>query len=202
VVLVLRGGDASIDGVVVDGEGKPVAGAALAAYPETLRDDGSWLPPSATARSDARGAFRLERLGAASEVFRLVASASSFRPGGARDVPGSASGLRVVLRPHPRVTGRIVRRGPAAATRPHGIQHDFPSIHLRSPEEARRLKGFRGQTAHWGASFEAGTGRFWLDASGPGVFDLVVEPWSGSPTLVRRIEVAEGTNDVGTIEID
>ena len=111
VVLTLGRGR-TIEGVVRDVAGQPVAGARVAAWSDQGLTTSAWEAEAGVvwASTDSRGHFRLDGIGPG--LHRVVARARGYGEGTRRNVrPGATVGL--ALRPGGWLTGRVVDAGGA-----------------------------------------------------------------------------------------
>lgn len=205
----------TLAGHVVDGRGKPVAGAVVTATeaaagglggPGQMRivrrifsgGDGGAL----RSRTDAAGAFRLEVL--PRHVYTLRARHADFAPGSLevaeRLEPGSSRrGLKIVLHAGQRAYGRVASAAgapivgatlelvPAA----EGPARPFPAFLLGNAEE----KGI--------AAASDAEGRFSFDHLTPGRFDIKASAEGFAPLTVRGIVIADQQEaiDLGTVTL-
>lgn len=194
---------ASIEGVVVDASGAPVAGAEVAARPQRRVGAGFFgggEPESMRAESDARGAFRLRRLAASSD-WEVSARKSGY--GVARERIDSLAagrrrtGVRLVLPPPGQLVGRILAgdESPIAGARlelaPSAGDVRLRLLQPRTPRSER-------PKATSGAD-----GAFAFGSLGAGRFDLAVEAAGCAPTKIPQIEIVAGEAvDLGEIVLD
>lgn len=100
VTLVLEVATATIDGVAVDGDGKPVPKASVAAYA-----DGD--PVADTVTADDQGRFRLTRIKAKKPVW-LTSSAEGYAGGSTKDVPLQTKTARIEMKRLGKLTVEIL----------------------------------------------------------------------------------------------
>ncbi len=195
---------ATIEGVVVDGEGRPVAAAEVVA--EAQRPvfggfSGVGEPEARSARSDERGAFRLHRL-TASLAWQLSARRAGFGIGRVV-VDGLAAGrrrtgVRVVLPPQGQLVGRVLGSDetPVVGARLELVPNATGDF---------RLRMFRGRTGREESpkTTSGEEGRFAFAGLSAGFHDLIVEASGFAPTRIPRVEVAAGeARDLGEVLLD
>lgn len=195
----------AIEGVVVDGDGRPVPAAEVTAE---LRRSAGWNFSSRRASgrrgalTDARGAFRLGQI-AASGAWELSARRAGFGVGRVTVddlVAGRRrSGVRIMLPPEGQLVGRVLAaadESPVVGARLTLEPNPAGDSRMRfvspspDPEDAPRAQA--GEE-----------GRFSFSGLAAGFFDLVVSAPGCAPARIPRIEIRAGeARDLGEVLLD
>jgi carboxypeptidase family protein len=181
----------AVQGLVVDGTGRPLADVDLRAASSDRRS----ADPDPRARTGPKGTFRLSGL-APGEAYRLSASRDGFVPSrlplAAPQRGAAAPSLRIVLESGRAATGRVVDRAGKpvadAEVRLLPVGSDDP----RSAREAT-LRAVTGAS-----------GTFRIDRLAGGPFNLRARARGFAPTLVRRVDLPPGNGsvDLGTLVLE
>ncbi len=193
--VVARTGEATIEGRVVDSQGRPLAGVLLASVPDALADaEGGRLPTTSSARSDLDGQFTLAHVGPPGEAVRLVLEAAGFRSSTVKGIAAGATGLILTLERIPGVRGRIVLLPDrSAVTGPVDVQ----ILPLSPAGPARRLTlPFSPETKH------LDDGRFALALDAAGSFEIRIKVAGRAEVVLPPVIVGEEEVDLREIAVE
>jgi hypothetical protein len=194
VTITMRQGDAQIAGVVVDAAGKPMAGAHLEVFPESMSDSGLWMPPAAVVDTGADGTFELGRLGPLQELYRIRITRESYQPTSRTGVAAGERNMRVVLKPKPKIRGRIVMKSTGKPSK---------SIRVVVSEASEKLR-YKGsvQTMEMSADYDPATGAFTDEVEHAGKVNIRIDRQWNTIKTVNDVDVPDEGLDVGVIEVD
>ena len=182
---------ATLEGIVVDGAGKGLAGVSVTA---SMKADG--LNTSKEERTDGEGRFRISGLVPAGKVLITAKSVGWLAPK-PQEVTVDGEGVTIALEPAGSVAGRVVAGVPprpvpvfSVQALPKGGAGGAQSGIFGAPAEGPR------------ASFSDETGKFTLSELGAGDFSLTVASDGFVPALVD-VKLAQGeSRDVGDVVLD
>jgi hypothetical protein len=185
----------SIEGFALDGEGQPIPGARVTAYPEQRRG-GMGRVSQLSARSQSDGRFVLHN--AASGLYTLRAWAGGYESQSLRGVSSGQSGITLTMTPLGWIDGLVQHQG-----RPYQgtfkvtarlVQEGRPDPRM---ESSRFMPGGGNQN-----TFHTDDGRFTLRNLKAGQYDLAAQTPDGLIVAnVPRIRVADGRGSRATVEL-
>jgi protocatechuate 3,4-dioxygenase beta subunit len=186
----------AVAGVVVDEQGRPVAGVEIKAEIQPgsrIRTGGGWNS-GGTARTSASGRFRISNV-AAGLAHQLRLTRAGYAPL-VEDVPPQAPGseLRLVLRRGRKGFGRVVDSAdqPVAGA---------SLVLQREPSGDRMMRSFDdGESGRFKATAGA-DGRFEIPDLPPGAFQLTARGSGYAPITVPGLAIAPGAGSTGGIDL-
>lgn len=192
-VALLMARAAFLAGQVVDGDGRPVAGAMLEVIP--LQDRSlNWNETLGRSRAD--GSFRIAGL-AAGQPYLLSAKREGFALAGLRaETPAAGKTsppLRVVLSRGATLVGRLVDE--------EGRPVPEAEVRLYESDADGTLFFERVSFAEHGQTRSDADGRFRLPGRNAGRYDLSIRRPGFAPASVEGIEVPEGASEVDAGEV-
>ncbi len=204
---------ASVDGGVVDGEGNPVAGAEVAAFPKVPARQGGESRRAASefllrmsrlekrglasARTDAGGRYRIDHL--PEGAYTIVARAEGFEAAASEDARPGGAPVDFILERFAAVQGTVLD---AESRRPIALFEvdvlDRKKLPGASPERGRAFISDYRVASEGELRFEDPSGRFVYDGLRPGNYTLVVKA-QGYDFSLEEVTIQGGK--VGVVEV-
>lgn len=177
----------TIEGVVLLGNGTPVAGATVAAHVVRGKSGQSYLPQSRT-RADGSFAVDVDRRATYALVLQAVGLNGSVRPRRTGDLAAGARGVVITTEPGLAISARVLAGGQPVKS--FTVQAIPATRDLTDPRWGEQQKGCGDGRYNTGS---LGEGRYFLDVCAASGLRRVVAVEAGAPPIEVRLDEGGGS---------